>query len=477
MKDSGTLMEGLDRIPWAKLTHAYGSACDVPDLLRALRSATPGLGGDEPPLYQLFGNIYHQGTVYEATSYAVPFLIELAEDPNTPERIGILELLASIADGSSYHAVHEPFLSAYGIKLGRKSVVERKKRRELEWVSQAHSAVLAGFDTYVEITQEAEDVRYAAANVLSRLRSRVDEVGQILRTMFQQEQSRLYRAGLILLLGEVGDRSKETLAVLESAAGQDDQTVKWAAAFSLARLGLPELSEAVRKDVVDAILNEDLYLRLEELPWDAVEHLDRPALFRCLGADEREQVAAGLLNRVENGDLGEETIYDLLNLLFPARKNRQHAVTFAELTSRQLRAVRALIKLMDRGEDIGLYIFPQWGLPDSQRELRSLAAGRPRTKIDMSLPLLGEAENPHTVAIPGKLKPGDRIHHRNFGRGTVTAAEPCGKDTFLTVDFDEDGTKELGLPSDGSPLKSEASPFVSWFERLKSWFSRTPGKR
>ena len=87
-------MKELDDIPWAQLTHAYGSAGDVPDLLRSLRTASPDLSGDESPLWQLFGNIYHQGTVYEATSYAVPFLIEPAADPETPDRNGILELLA-----------------------------------------------------------------------------------------------------------------------------------------------------------------------------------------------------------------------------------------------------------------------------------------------------------------------------------------------------------------------------------------------
>jgi hypothetical protein len=470
MAETRASLEGLDRIPWAKLTHAYGSAEDVPEQLRALRPASPDI--DEPPLYQLFGNIYHQGTVSEATSYAVPFLIELAADPETPDRIGILELLASIADGSSYHAVHDPFFRAHGLKLGRKSVVERKKRQELEWVAKAHDAVLAGFDTYMEMTKEAGDVRYAAANVLSRLRSRVEEVGQRLRRMLQEEHRSLYRAGLMLLLGEVGDRSEETLAILESAAGQDDQTVKWAAAFSLARLDLPELSESAQKAVVDAILDEDLYLQLEKLPWDVGDHLDRRFLFQCLGVDDRKDLTDRLLRRVENCDLGEETVYDLLNLVFSHEKDSKHSVRFEDLNPLQLRTVRALVTAMDGGERIDVINLTLWGLPDSKRELRNLGAGLPRTKIDMNLPLLGEAENPRTVAIPGKLKPGDRIHHRYFGLGTVTETEPRGRDTSLTVDFDVEGIKYLGLPSDGSSLEDPPNPFTFWIDQLGNWFRR-----
>ena len=57
------MLEGLDLVPWAKLKHAYGEA---PGILRALAA------GDAEGLDALFGNIWHQGTVYPATSHAVP---------------------------------------------------------------------------------------------------------------------------------------------------------------------------------------------------------------------------------------------------------------------------------------------------------------------------------------------------------------------------------------------------------------------
>ena len=96
----------LDAIPWASLTHAGGSAADVPDLLRALRATPRGVKWDESPLSTLFTNIWHQGTVYEATAYAVPFLLELAADPRNPLRVDILHLLSVIAQGTSYLDVH-----------------------------------------------------------------------------------------------------------------------------------------------------------------------------------------------------------------------------------------------------------------------------------------------------------------------------------------------------------------------------------
>jgi hypothetical protein len=64
------VLEGLDDVDWTSLTHAYGPADDVPRCIRALASRRKKKR--EKPLWELFGNIWHQGTVYEATAAAVP---------------------------------------------------------------------------------------------------------------------------------------------------------------------------------------------------------------------------------------------------------------------------------------------------------------------------------------------------------------------------------------------------------------------
>ena len=58
------MLDRLDYIPWKRLTHAYGSAEDVPDLLRRLRTASREMTGERSPLWHLSGNIWHQGSVY-----------------------------------------------------------------------------------------------------------------------------------------------------------------------------------------------------------------------------------------------------------------------------------------------------------------------------------------------------------------------------------------------------------------------------
>jgi hypothetical protein len=91
------MLENLDSVDWSKLTHAYGAAKDVPKLFGAL--ALSDEDKRESAIYELYGNIWHQGTVYQASAYAVPFLVELLEAPNVIGKDAILILLAHLANG------------------------------------------------------------------------------------------------------------------------------------------------------------------------------------------------------------------------------------------------------------------------------------------------------------------------------------------------------------------------------------------
>lgn len=92
--DLAQIFADLDAQPWAERQHAYGSAEDVPDQLRAL--ASDDAEQAEEALYELYGNIVHQGTVYEATAHAVPYPARLAAAGIRPA--DMLVLLGFIAE-------------------------------------------------------------------------------------------------------------------------------------------------------------------------------------------------------------------------------------------------------------------------------------------------------------------------------------------------------------------------------------------
>ncbi|MFI6227267.1 HEAT repeat domain-containing protein [Micromonospora echinospora] len=91
------MLDRIDDIDWRRLGHAYGSAGDVPDQLRALCS--PDQTEREGAFGDLYSNIFHQGSRYEASAYAVPFLLDMVADPATPDRELVLYLLTCLAMG------------------------------------------------------------------------------------------------------------------------------------------------------------------------------------------------------------------------------------------------------------------------------------------------------------------------------------------------------------------------------------------
>jgi hypothetical protein len=66
--DLEKLFSAIDSVPWPRIEHAFGPVTDIPDLIRSLTSPDVNLRNDA--WSKLHGNIWHQGTIYEATSYA-----------------------------------------------------------------------------------------------------------------------------------------------------------------------------------------------------------------------------------------------------------------------------------------------------------------------------------------------------------------------------------------------------------------------
>ena len=165
------MLENLNSIEWSKISHAYGPAADVPNHIRALLS--PNTKEFESAIHQLLGNIWHQGTVYEATAYAVPFLYEVLLCPACRCRIDVLYLLISIANGSSYNQVHGQ-VGAPKDKVS-KADFDTQLERELVWVKTAFDAVAEGRESLTVLLRDDDvNIRIASAFLLGFLRVDVE---------------------------------------------------------------------------------------------------------------------------------------------------------------------------------------------------------------------------------------------------------------------------------------------------------------
>ena len=111
--DTSPVLRGIEQIDWSKHNHAFGPADDLPRLLHDVASG--GAAADRA-VSDLFGTIWHQGTVYDASSVAVPFLGELAasNDVDVEIRYLLLALIFAIGRGKGYWQVHARAGSRHG---------------------------------------------------------------------------------------------------------------------------------------------------------------------------------------------------------------------------------------------------------------------------------------------------------------------------------------------------------------------------
>jgi hypothetical protein len=110
-------LDELSSVPWHALHQAYGLGVtgdgihdDVAGSLRMLVDDP-----DEALLGGLYSNICHQGTVYEATAYAVPFIAAIADgDIAEAMRFELVHLLGNIALAASFTTEDGSSSGAYG---------------------------------------------------------------------------------------------------------------------------------------------------------------------------------------------------------------------------------------------------------------------------------------------------------------------------------------------------------------------------
>ncbi|MEV7289011.1 HEAT repeat domain-containing protein [Streptomyces sp. NPDC093252] len=168
------MFTGIDDIDWASLTHAYGSARDVPRLLRGLASDDPA--ERETALDGMYGAVHHQGSVYDSTLACVPFLLALAECEEGRDRAGIVELLVSIGGGAD-----DTEDGADGTGGG--------SRRGRELHARAQDAVRAGAPVFARLAGDADaGVRQVAPRAVVRFLDEPARVLALLRDRIQRER-------------------------------------------------------------------------------------------------------------------------------------------------------------------------------------------------------------------------------------------------------------------------------------------------
>jgi hypothetical protein len=353
--------ERLDQVPWSRLSHAYGSAQDVPDQLTALRSADADRRADA--LRSLYGSIFHQGTVFEATAHAVPFLLDLVADPATPGRADLLGLLGRLAVGDDEQWLPEQRPAAAGVAA--------------EVVLDTYAAVRAGVPLLGELLGDADPaVRTGAAYLLAWFPDDAARTLPALAVLAQRDDHAPAVAAALLAIGLLGGQPDP------AALTDTRRLVRWGAAVALARTDGPGADPRVadellswaggavavdrRMPFLDGDLGGYAAMALRQI---GVWHAD--ALFDAL---------LGRVGRVAGADV-MPVLGEALSVAFPHGATAA-GTTAADLDERQLRLVTALaesptIWWVDglSSATVGMLLHA-YGLPTDSTAMLSFLSGR-----------------------------------------------------------------------------------------------------
>jgi hypothetical protein len=290
------MLEGLDQIPWDTLEHAYGPAGDVPEQLRALTSADAE--AREEALYALYGNIWHQGTVYAATAPAVPFLVEIALSPAVEGRKEVLDLLYAIAHGSSYLDVHQ-HLSHVGDMLKAEADFDARRAQELADVRAAQASVSAAHPQLLELLERDRDpeVRRHAARLLGACALAKELVSAELLRRQEAEPEPSVRAAMLFVLGSIDIQRHG--ALLAQQLDERAAIVRLASAMAIGCFGEPPLPRAVTEVLLSHLADLDL-VDYSLFPFADDAASDIAGALAKADAPERERAAALLLDHARS---------------------------------------------------------------------------------------------------------------------------------------------------------------------------------
>lgn len=159
---TGIDLSDLDAVAWKALRHAYGEASDVPVLVRAVASS------DEATRRQgfraLYGNLYHQGSTYEATVAAVPFFLRIVRHGEGDTVLDMLRYLVATGERAEDVVgairVEESSLMHLAARPGELGLVARRLVACLARVSPTATEWLEGYVRTARSGTERNDLLY-----------------------------------------------------------------------------------------------------------------------------------------------------------------------------------------------------------------------------------------------------------------------------------------------------------------------------
>jgi len=383
-------------LDWSALSHAYGPATDLPDLLRALRSPQEQRRAEAS---ERFGaRVLHQGSLYPAAAVAVPYLVELLADDGAPDRTLGHELLAAILPEQELDRLSGARPHRLGPRLHElaEQRSDRYLARQQEWMRrggyrrpeidpvyrQAYEAVRAGVPTYLRLLDDADrDARGLSAHLLSFFPESASQVTPAIIARLAVEPDPVVGSFLCLTAGMIGDPDDvELVAAVTRWRDQPGRINHWTVL-----MGLVRLTETPDADMLKQLC-DCLFHGPENLAGWTFHHED-PALAASIAlgdlpARSVPSLAAMLLDRLTAG--GEDmsrfvyAVQLLFSLVFPDGP-LPDGTSPADLSAQQYAAANAVLHSGLAGHAAVSRLLQECNLPGDEATLRSWCPTPPST--------------------------------------------------------------------------------------------------
>jgi hypothetical protein len=254
------MLEGLERIEWSELHDAYGPSLGTPGRIRALVSSSQS--ERERALRDLFATINHQGTIYNASVAAVPFILEIVAGKGTPDRTQALRILQGISIGTSFHDTHG---SLYFHREESKTPEwQANVREEKAWVSEIHNLLSEAVPCIVNVLRgPSSREKLAAISLLATLLDNATAVEALESAALESDPA--VSAAALSALGQ-GEHGMELIE--RCFEGAKNELLRTVATFQL----LQHRKQTAPSEAVSYLLDHlrnpkpDLRKAYEELP-------------------------------------------------------------------------------------------------------------------------------------------------------------------------------------------------------------------
>jgi hypothetical protein len=258
--------EFVDTIDWSDLEHAYGSASDIPPLLKQISIAKGRKLLD--PINELYSRVLHQGTIYSASPPAAHALIEMLSTAAPPEKAIFYELLTGFCEAARLAFADGRAIPCHA---GGDPVDGREIEREIR----------GAFATFVVDLPHAEPaIRNNAVSVLTAFPDADPAIAHVVRQRWSAESDATVRAAIVTGLDRLRDAFSDWPEFLTTALSSERDSYN---RFLLRRAQLMALKGSADSTVInDLVINfvkargsGDCPLADDSGLFDALETLDR----------------------------------------------------------------------------------------------------------------------------------------------------------------------------------------------------------